>query len=482
MRRSLLVIPPLVKSLAGPPAGPSWLAGVARSEGVPLDVVDLNAAWLRWLHPVPLPDPGGPSGDHAQPLGHLALPAHAWKKTVERPLFIRSDPSGCEQGGILAVDFEQLDWAAQRAARGWLGSVWRRMLGRDRPRFVGVSVLSSGQVMGGLVATVVVKQLWPGVPVVWGGAHVTALAPEIAREPGYGTLVDGFVAGYAEGTFRQMLRGDPLSSPGVFRAGAGSHPRAVEETDTVPAFSHLGNYGQPRLTLPVQTTRGCAFAQCQFCTYPAVEGRVRRLPQAAVVGAVEQALLHGAEIGVRDALATTARLELVAGLIDGRTRWAATTRLLPRLGRERLRRLTASGLRTLELGVESIDPDILARLQKRQPVRMVEQWLDDARGLDLHLVLNVMFGFPGQTHSQAVAFRRYLDIDLPRRFPRTRFTVERNLLQLERRAPMAACPERHGIEIGQTWPWSSVMAWNAPSWRRDFSLRTPLIERMRAAL
>ncbi|NBX34834.1 hypothetical protein EBR16_05675, partial [bacterium] len=63
----------------------------------------------------------------------------------------------------------------------------------------------SGQVIAGLAITEVVKQLWPGVAVVWGGAHVTALADRIAQDSRYGKSVDGFVAGYAERTWVELL-------------------------------------------------------------------------------------------------------------------------------------------------------------------------------------------------------------------------------------------------------------------------------------
>lgn len=479
MTRALLVVPPMVKSLAGPLAGPAWLAGVARSEGVHLDVLDLNAMWLRWGHPIPLPDPNGPSGDHAKPLGGLVLPEAAWNWLTGRALPAGPPRRGCEEAPMLH-SFEAADEAAARLASGWLGRAWRHFLAGPRPRFVGVSVLWAGQVLGALVVSVLAKGAWPGVPVLWGGAHITALAPELAADLRYGRWVDGFVAGYAEGTFRQMLRGDPLGAPGVFAAGGQHAPTALEELDAVPCFQRLGDYGQPRLTLPVQTVRGCAYGRCAFCTYPAVEGLQRRVSDAAVAGAVERALAAGAEIAIRDALATPGRLEFVAGLVRGRVRFAATTRVVPRLGRSRLASLVRGGLRTLELGIEASDAEVLKLMAKAQSVELVEQWLGDAEGLDLHLVINVMFGFPGQTRGQALDSRRYFDLELPRRFPRTRFSIERNLLQLERRAPMAARPDAFGVEVLGSWPWSSVLAWNAPTWRTHLQLETPLAERMRA--
>jgi hypothetical protein len=420
---------------------------------------------------------GGPSGDHAKPPGGFVCATRAWRALTASILPANPQARGCE-GVELIHDFDAVETAAERLASGALARMWRCLLGSERPRFVGVSVLGASQVLAALAVSLVAKRAWPGVPVIWGGAHATALGPEIAADPRYGRWIDGFVSGYAESTFRHMLRQDPMTAAGVFAAGSGTVVAAHEELDSVPHHPSLRAYGRPRLTLPVQTARGCYYARCTFCTYPAVEGRARQMDDAAVTAAIRFALGAGGELAVRDALATPRRLDLVASVVNGRGRFAATTRLTPRLGRAHLTQLVRAGLRTLELGVESIDTDVLEVLRKRQSVEAVAQWLEDAAGLDLHLVLNVMFGFPGQTLDAALATRRHFDILLRRRFPNTRFSVERNLLQVERRAPMAVTPERFGVRILGSWPWSSVLSWDAPAWRATFRLHTPHFDRV----
>lgn len=450
MSGALLVVPPLLKYLAGPLAGPTLLAGVAASEGVPVQIVDLNAAWLN-AFPVG-GDPGGPVGDHARPTGGFSAAARAWRDLSARAL---GEPEGCMPEGedpalALCYEHDRIDAAVDRMARALC---WR--FDMERPGFVGVSVLWSGQVLGGLVASVLAKRTWPGVPVIWGGAHVAALAPEIARDPRYSRHVDGFVAGYAEGTFRSLLRG---GRDGVFVAGRNRAVRAVEERAVVPVFGDLANYGRPRLTLPAQTGRGCAYARCAFCTYPAIEGAARDLDLTALDAVVAEADIRGAEVAVKDALATAGRLDAIADVVRGRVRWAACTRLVPRLGHARLARLVDAGLGTLEVGVESLEPEHLARLRKGQPPALVDALLADAEGLDVTLVLNTMWGFPGQTDADAEAERAAL-AEAIARHPGARVHVERNRLQVERRAPLAATPEWFGIRLGRSWPWSSVHLW-----------------------
>lgn len=360
--------------------------------------------------------------------------------------------------------------AAERLARSRFGDRVRARLTGPRPAFVGVSVLWSGQVLGALAVSVLARAHWSGVLIVWGGSHVTALAPEIAADPRYGQLVDGFVAGYAEETFRRMLQGDPLDTPGVFAAGVGRAVRAVGDGAVRPRFTGTTHYGVPHLTLPVQTSRGCAFGRCAFWTYPYVEGKAKTLPLGPLESVVRYARRRDAEVAVKDAFVTARRLDAVADQVGGRVRFAACTRLSPRIPRDRLRRWVRGGLATLEVGVESLDPRTLDSVDKRQAPELVDALLEEAGGLDLHLVLNAMFGFPGQREADARAELHHYVHVLPQRYPCTRFSIELNLLEVERRAPMGRAPERFGVTLGRTWPWATVAAWNAPAWCRDWDL------------
>lgn len=454
MTAPLLIVPPFLKSLAGPLAGPSQLCGVAASAGLPLRVIDLNAQWLRSF---PLGRGlRGPSGDHARPAGGFRLAEREWIRIVSAAF-----------GGSLVThitdalaDHDQVERAAAHLAYSPVGAAWSAALAGRRPRFAGISVLWSGQVVAGLALSLLLRHRWPGIVVVWGGAHVTALSPEIATDRRYGGYIDGFVAGYAEGTFRAMLRGDPLEAPGVFRAGDGRAPRAEDDVTALPAFPSLRAYGVPTLTLPVQTGRGCAYGRCAFCTYPAVEGPYRDLGLDSLRHVAGAARRLGGEVSIKDALVPAGRLDEIASELDGAVSWSACTRLVPRLGRERLQRLVHRGLRTLELGVESLDGAVLARLSKRQPPTLVEDWLADAEGLDLWLVLNTMSGFPGQTDTEAEWERRELRRMLARH-PGARVQVEHNRLEVERRSALAARPDVFGLTLANPGAWSSTVPWTS---------------------
>lgn len=476
MSAAVIVVPPLLKYLAGPLLGPAMLAGAGRRVGAEVRVVDLNAAWLR-IFPTRGVADGLVVGDHARPSGGFRDACESWLALLGSALRIDAQADRAIADTIWALQFQHdvvIDGAA-RLADGRFGTLVRQELSvNSRPHLFGVSVLWSGQVLGALACSMVARRLWPGVPIIWGGSHVAALAQEIASDDRYGELVDGFVAGPAEATFAEMLLGDPRGTPGVFRAGGRRALRAIEDTTTIPVFSNLFTYGSPQLTLPAQTVRGCSFGRCAFCTYPSIEGRCRDIGLRQIARVADRAHDLRAAVAVKDAYVEARRLREIATVVRGRAPWSACTRLVERLGRETLIDLSLSGLRTLEVGVESLNPATLRAMRKHQAPELIDQLLEDAAGLNLHVILNTMFGFPNEPAEQAAFEERSLRVELAARFPASRFSIERNKLQVERRSLLARTPDRFGLRVTGEWPWASVLGWeeHAPTTtERHFSVR-----------
>ena len=165
----------------------------------------------------------------------------------------------------------------------------------------------------------------------------------------------------------QMMSGDPRAAVGVFSAGSGAAQRA-EELWCQAVFDDLTSYGAPHLVLPVQTSRGCAYGRCSFCTYPGQEGDYREDGLERLEPMVRLAAATRADLSIKDAYLTPHRLDRVTDLVADRVRLAACTRVAPGLDRSRIERWVAGGLRTLELGVEALDPRVLRMVNKRQGV------------------------------------------------------------------------------------------------------------------
>lgn len=450
---ALIVVPPFVKSTAGPPLGPAMLAGAARDAGLDVEVLDLAIEEVRSaVDAAQLGVASGLAGDHDK--NEPAL------RQAQDDFFASVAPTtGLPVAALraCALSWSELDLAtAALALTVWARSVEARLARLAAPALVGVSVMFSEQVLAALVISKIVRRLWPSTTIVWGGAQVTALAPEIAADARYGRGIDGFVAGYAERTFLSLVEANVSGHPWppeVFSAGGGQWTRAIGALTTVPRFGSLDRYGSPRLTLPAQLTRGCAYGKCGFCTYPHVEGQYiepgAELSHLAPTVSLAQA--HGAVVSFKDALMTVPNLRRIAELLRGRVRWSACTKLAPGLV-EILPLLAASGCETLEIGLETIVRTSQLTIDKTVSHGLVTRFLAESRRVGIRIVVNYMTGLPGESPPDAASGLAWIRAQAAA----ANAVVEHHTFELERRAPLAKV-----LRATSSWPWASILEWTA---------------------
>jgi len=247
-----------------------------------------------------------------------------------------------------------------------------------------------------------------GIPVVLGGPHIT-LAPEDAAPH-----ADSIVLGWAEQSWPQLLRD--------WQAG-----RLQPRYDQQPDFD-LRTPPPDRSVLPsrryltdavFEATRGCIF-KCDFCVSPAAWGRrVWKKPVADVVADIRR---HGRKRIIFVDLNLTAdrahALALFRALTPLKIKWfgLATTTLVD--DEELLESCAESGCTGLLMGLESIDPGVLKRMNKtfNKPERygrLVERL--HAKGIALQGCF--VFGQDGESpevFERTARFAVEAGIDLPR--------------------------------------------------------------------
>lgn len=466
---ALLVVPPLLKYATGPLLGPAMLAGAAERAGHSVEIVDLNARWIE--HDLRGARPWSRSpfiGDHDRD-DALMRPMQERFNTRTRRCASRDATVSADALLALRADHDAVERAARQIAKAEGPWISAQLAKAPRPDLFAVSVLYAGQVLWALAATFVARERWPGVPVVWGGAHVTALAREIASDARYAVAADAFVAGYAESTFVELL--DAIAAKGpwpvaCFRAGGGCFERAQSDDGrVVPAFRDLRLPRGARLTLPAQLSRGCAYGRCAYCTYPATEGAFRELDCASAEGVIAEAIRRGAHVSFKDSLLTSPLLRRAGELVRGRVSWSGCTKLNPALDATMLRTLARQGCRTLEIGLETLVEDAQMLIDKRQSKSLFVRTIDAAAHAGIALVVNYMTGFPGvDVEVEGNCFEVVQDL-LAHRHGRLVAKIEHNRFELERRAPFAAeLPE--GVTVTGSHPWSSLLDWSyAPSRR-----------------
>ena len=466
---ALLIVPPFLKVTAGPLLGPAMLLGAGRSAGHRVNLVDLNADWLHeWIRGTEKTAPSPFVGDHDRPSTVLRQAQRAFAEVCSAAV-----PGGCTDADVAAhtllgmrLGHAEVFLGAHKLAASDLGR-WIRnaLVSAPVPDVVGISVMYSGQVLAAVTTSIIAKELWPSAPVVWGGAHVTALRDEITRDPAYGAVVDRFVFGYSERTWVHLLdavsSGTPMPRAAVV-AGSGEGPTALDDPNVVPQFDNCDGYGCGRLTLPAQASRGCAYGRCTFCTYPAVEGKYRELGLGPALAVVDEAERLGAAVSFKDSLMLPARLSAVADAVAGRVAWSACTKLHASFDKGFLRALASAGCATLEFGLETLTPSGQLLIAKKQALPLFLRVLDAANDAGIAVVVNYITGFPGTEHAEELRWLDRVRSALLER-PELVAKIEHNDFQLERMSPMGRDPFGHGLRVTRSWPWASVMEWEPVS-------------------
>lgn len=323
---------------------------------------------------------------------------------------------------------------AVEEAAAWNRSVAataQRILAED-PELVGISATTVGIVAAGELAAQL-KQARPDLVIIVGGSHVTALPQDtLTACPAF----DLACVGEGEDTLRELLDTLAAGVPRPWRL-AGTAERADETVILNPPRAFIADLD--RLPMPdwsllagfpgafrpsparirrepcasVVLTRGCP-NQCTFCDR-SVFGRSVRAYSPEYAVRMVQALANG--YGVREILIEDDTFTI------SRERVAAFARLLREqqidvtwscLGRvdrvtpELLHDMRAAGCWHISYGIESADPDVLARIRKRITPEQVVQALRWTRAAGLRSKGFFIVGLPGETAASMETTRRFL--------------------------------------------------------------------------
>lgn len=274
----------------------------------------------------------------------------------------------------------------------------------------------------------------PGVPLVVFG-HLATWTPERAIEAGATVALRG----EPEQPMLDLLDADTVESAcgqGIATAfGSGSVAPRWADLDAFPTPDHrlvdLRLYSESFVrgpTAAIQSTRGCPF-DCAFCVR-AYGRTLSRRSADRVVDDVEQLWAIGAQsFRFLDDTFTADRdhCEAVCAALRRSRRalpWTALTRL-DRLDADLARELAASGCTRLYVGVESSDPAVRRRLDKRLSDESMLKGAAAARGAGLELCGFFLAGVPGDPGPAANAeLARTLGLDFViatrlRRWPHT---------------------------------------------------------------
>ena len=173
-------------------------------------------------------------------------------------------------------------------------------------------------------------------------------------------------------------------------------------------------YGASDLVPPagLLSSRGCP-AACTFCSNDVTGRKFRYRSAASVAAEVKQLGVTGLAF-FDDSFAVGKRRvrELCAALKGGGVWWTCTAHPA-HLDRDVLAEMHAAGCAGIDIGMESADPAMLLRIGKGVTVERVMQVLEWCAELEIHAVVNLMFGWPDETDAELDATIGFLDRALP---------------------------------------------------------------------
>ncbi len=270
-----------------------------------------------------------------------------------------------------------------------------------------VAIVLSSIVDASAEAAVCSRLKTRGVRTIVIGAYASA------RPEHYADFADAVVIGEPE-----ALGAALLDAEGLVRAGD------VADLDTLPfpdwdpfpveryRYAFLSWRGT---TLPVASARGCAYG-CGYCPWR-VTARFRERDPERVAAEVRSLRDRYAVKGVafRDPLFNLDRervLALTRLLSPIGVRFSAEMRA-DRLDEELLHELARAGLRSLEIGVESVDRAMLSKESRKPPSHAeVERVVSTAQRLGVRVICNYLLGLPDDDEAsirETVAWAKRLD-------------------------------------------------------------------------
>lgn len=339
-------------------------------------------------------------------------------------------------------------------------------LRRTKPDLVGFTVPFRQQLFPALAMADAVRREAPGAEIVLGGHVLTQQLSDPQRIAGLFDLVDHVVVHDGEealaGLCRLLEQGsDPAAAANLlWRDGQGM----VRQSPNLPVLSpadlplpdfdglELDGYLSGEVIFPLETSRGCYWNRCTYCSYRRGEDFAwRPFPLDRVaenLAGLKQRNGAAAAMVVDEAVPPPRARRLAAMIHDQGLdlAWYFMGRLEAGFTADLCRQLADSGLYGIFFGLESGCEDVLERMGKGIDLAVAREVLDNVTGAGLAAHLSLIGGFPGETEEQA-AQTRDLAVELIRGRPG--FTANAHTFHLNRNSVIFENPEQFGIAGGR---------------------------------
>ena len=322
------------------------------------------------------------------------------------------------------LDFSHICPIAKGALEGALG-----VYDFSQTRLVGISVCLN-QLSAGLFVAKLLKQQYPDLPIVMGGASVSG-------EVGVGILrtfpwVDYVIDGEGELPLLSLCRyvlglSSVINSRAVIKRGQQilGYKEQIQDINELPApdfddyfreLSQIKGAGGINVVLPVEASRGCWWGKCSFCnlnlqwqgyrakTPERVAKEVDFLSKRYLVidlAFMDNCLPRKGAVSIFEALA-----------VHGRD-YSIFAEIRAVHSKEELAIMKRGGLDSLQVGIEALSTGLLQRLKKGASTIKNLYLMKSCTELGIDLQANLIVCFPGSREEEVEETLKNLDYAWP---------------------------------------------------------------------
>jgi radical SAM superfamily enzyme YgiQ (UPF0313 family) len=337
----------------------------------------------------------------------------------------------------------------------------------QKPDFVGITVPYNSSIFYGLKFAQALRKRAPKLTIAMGGAAIDSEAYNVKGDPFYYQVLDYVMVGEGEVQFPRLAnalsKGEKPTHVNNLRwlekdgtVGA-TELVLVTDLNAVPGpdFSTLplDDYLLPDPVATFQTSRGCYYGKCTFCSEIFRKGfRIRRpeLVVADMVAIYEKTGIRHFQLW--DSLAPPKTLKKIALEVKARGlpfEWMAETKFeKPFKDEETIKALSEGGCTFLLFGFESASSKVLDLIDKGNDLDDVEEILALLKKYGIRAGTSWFIGFPGESEAEADLTHDFIGT----RRDRITFSNYTRVFDIGADTIINEHPERFGIEIFETQP------------------------------
>lgn len=335
---------------------------------------------------------------------------------------------------------------------------------KQAPRYFGVSIIGTEQIVSGLTLGRVLKRAFPDVPVLIGGSVFSRLVEKekvwvsqlfngcfdyICRYEGEQPMA-AFLASQEPRKDRTPNMAFLENGELVLTPTCEQLPMAALPT---PDFSELPlqEYLSPEIVLPLLTTRGCYWGKCAFCYHGMIYGdRYRmRAPEMIAKDVEELNKLYGVRHFAFNDEALPPKLfrMLPPAMPKGKYFFTALYKFEKYYTPEDFKNMYEIGFRSMYIGLETASERVQKHMRKNNTQKVMVDNLQFAHDAGIWNHTFNFFGFPTETETEAEETTQFLlnHADILHSEGTGTFVFEHN-------APIHQSPEHFGVKSHRTRP------------------------------